>query len=135
MSDFQGLMMEPEDKHRNSIMKQRILAVFGLVEIVLRCTVTMNDFQGLMMQSLITELEVWKLHRQTLKVNRGQNPGQFQQAQIWDQLDHRFAKLPKLCDSDTTSCADALSQAMLSVADDTFPLKKHCVVGIPSPPW
>ncbi|GBP88390.1 hypothetical protein EVAR_58992_1 [Eumeta japonica] len=45
-----GLMMEPEDKHRNSIMKQRILAVFGLVEIVLRCTVTMNDFQGLMMQ-------------------------------------------------------------------------------------
>ncbi|GBP51515.1 hypothetical protein EVAR_44491_1 [Eumeta japonica] len=30
-----GLMMEPEGKHRNSIMKQRILAVFGLVEIVL----------------------------------------------------------------------------------------------------
>ncbi|GBO99773.1 hypothetical protein EVAR_74194_1 [Eumeta japonica] len=28
--------MEPEGKHRNSIMKQRILAVFGLVEIVLR---------------------------------------------------------------------------------------------------
>ncbi|GBP49665.1 hypothetical protein EVAR_33298_1 [Eumeta japonica] len=47
---FQGLMMEPEGKHRNSIMKQRILAVFGLVEIVLRCTLTMNDFQGLMMQ-------------------------------------------------------------------------------------
>ncbi|GBP25946.1 hypothetical protein EVAR_84504_1 [Eumeta japonica] len=46
----QGLMMEPEGKHRNSIMKQRILAVFGLVEIVLRCTLTMNDFQGLMMQ-------------------------------------------------------------------------------------
>ncbi|GBP10242.1 hypothetical protein EVAR_77634_1 [Eumeta japonica] len=45
-----GLMMEPEGKHRNSIMKQRILAVFGLVEIVLRCTLTMNDFQGLMMQ-------------------------------------------------------------------------------------
>ncbi|GBP43069.1 Nucleic-acid-binding protein from transposon X-element [Eumeta japonica] len=42
--------MEPEGKHRNSIMKQRILAVFGLVEIVLRCTLTMNDFQGLMMQ-------------------------------------------------------------------------------------
>ncbi|GBP45795.1 hypothetical protein EVAR_76103_1 [Eumeta japonica] len=50
MSIFQGLMMEPEGKHRNSIMKQRILAVFGLVEIVLRCTLTMNDFQGLMMQ-------------------------------------------------------------------------------------
>ncbi|GBP93858.1 hypothetical protein EVAR_69691_1 [Eumeta japonica] len=57
MSDFQGLMMEteglimePEGKHRNSIMKQRILAVFGLVEIVLRYTLTMNDFQGLMMQ-------------------------------------------------------------------------------------
>ncbi|GBP51349.1 Actin-binding protein IPP [Eumeta japonica] len=45
-----GLMMEPEGKHRNSIMKQCILAVFGLVEIVLRCTLTMNDFQGLMMQ-------------------------------------------------------------------------------------
>ncbi|GBP83440.1 hypothetical protein EVAR_103321_1 [Eumeta japonica] len=45
-----GLMMEPEGKHRNSIMKQRILAVFGLVEIVFRCTLTMNDFQGLMMQ-------------------------------------------------------------------------------------
>ncbi|GBP63079.1 hypothetical protein EVAR_50035_1 [Eumeta japonica] len=42
--------MEPEGKHRNSIMKQRILAVFGLVEIVLRCILTMNDFQGLMMQ-------------------------------------------------------------------------------------
>ncbi|GBP44739.1 hypothetical protein EVAR_81507_1 [Eumeta japonica] len=48
--DFQGLMMEPESKHRNSIMEQRILAVFGLVEIVLRFTLTMNDFQGLMMQ-------------------------------------------------------------------------------------
>ncbi|GBP27689.1 hypothetical protein EVAR_12735_1 [Eumeta japonica] len=47
---FQDLMMEPEGKHRNSIIKQRILAVFGLVEIVLRCTLTMNDFQGLMMQ-------------------------------------------------------------------------------------
>ncbi|GBP44766.1 hypothetical protein EVAR_86580_1 [Eumeta japonica] len=42
--------MEPEGKHRNSTMKQRILAVFGLVEIVLGCTLTMNDFQGLMMQ-------------------------------------------------------------------------------------
>ncbi|GBP97454.1 hypothetical protein EVAR_101206_1 [Eumeta japonica] len=47
---FAGLMMEPQGKHRNSIMKQRILAVFGLVEIVLRCTLTMNDFQGLIMQ-------------------------------------------------------------------------------------
>ncbi|GBP22537.1 hypothetical protein EVAR_84775_1 [Eumeta japonica] len=45
-----GLMMEPEGKHRKFIMKQRILAVFGLVEIVLRCTLIMNDFQGLMMQ-------------------------------------------------------------------------------------
>ncbi|GBP75887.1 hypothetical protein EVAR_10999_1 [Eumeta japonica] len=43
-----GLMMEPESKHRNSIMNQRILAVFGLVENV--CTLTMNDFHGLMMQ-------------------------------------------------------------------------------------
>ncbi|GBP18518.1 hypothetical protein EVAR_12979_1 [Eumeta japonica] len=46
---FKGLMMEPEGKHRNSIMEKCILAVFGLVEIVLRCTLTMNDFQGLMM--------------------------------------------------------------------------------------
>ncbi|GBP10202.1 hypothetical protein EVAR_77602_1 [Eumeta japonica] len=42
--------MEPEGKHKNSIMKQHILAMFGLVEIVLRCTLTMNDFQSLMMQ-------------------------------------------------------------------------------------
>ncbi|GBP79832.1 hypothetical protein EVAR_50168_1 [Eumeta japonica] len=49
-SRCRDLMMEPEGKHRNSIIKQRILAVFGLVEIVLRCTLTMNDFQGLMMQ-------------------------------------------------------------------------------------
>ncbi|GBP62335.1 Probable RNA-directed DNA polymerase from transposon X-element [Eumeta japonica] len=34
-----------------------------------------------------------------------------------------------------TSCADALSQAMLSVTDDIFPLKKHSVVDILSPPW
>ncbi|GBP84306.1 hypothetical protein EVAR_103594_1 [Eumeta japonica] len=37
-------------KHRNSIINQSVLAVFGLVEIVLRCTLTMNNFQGLMMQ-------------------------------------------------------------------------------------
>ncbi|GBP75940.1 hypothetical protein EVAR_98832_1 [Eumeta japonica] len=92
---FQGLMMEPEGKHRNSIMKQRIpsrvwscrnrlemyfdherfsgsddgagsLAEFGLVDILVEYTLTMIDFQG-----LIAELEVWKLHHQTLKVNRG----------------------------------------------------------------
>ncbi|GBP26694.1 hypothetical protein EVAR_23465_1 [Eumeta japonica] len=45
-----GLTMEPEGKHRNSIMKQRILAVFGVAEIVLRYTLTVNDFQGLMME-------------------------------------------------------------------------------------
>ncbi|GBP74565.1 hypothetical protein EVAR_59500_1 [Eumeta japonica] len=45
-----GLMMEPEGKLRNSIMKQRILDVFVLAEIVLKCTLTMNDFQDLMMQ-------------------------------------------------------------------------------------
>ncbi|GBP15180.1 hypothetical protein EVAR_11474_1 [Eumeta japonica] len=50
MIGFQGLMIEPEGKHRNSILKQRILGVFDLVEIVLRCTLTMNDFQGLLMQ-------------------------------------------------------------------------------------
>ncbi|GBP23190.1 hypothetical protein EVAR_82354_1 [Eumeta japonica] len=43
-------MIEPEGKHRNSIIRQRILAVFGLVEIVLRYTLTMNDCQGLMME-------------------------------------------------------------------------------------
>ncbi|GBP05179.1 hypothetical protein EVAR_69641_1 [Eumeta japonica] len=52
-----------------------------------------------------------------------------------DHLDHRFAKLPKLSASDPTSSADALSQAMLSVAVDMFPLKTLSVVGIPSPPW
>ncbi|GBP57139.1 hypothetical protein EVAR_33382_1 [Eumeta japonica] len=40
-----GLTMEPEGEARNSIMKQRIQAVFGLVEIVLRCSLTMNDFR------------------------------------------------------------------------------------------
>ncbi|GBP26041.1 hypothetical protein EVAR_20055_1 [Eumeta japonica] len=42
--------MKPEGKHRNSIMRQRILAVFGLVVIVLRCTLTMSEFQGLLME-------------------------------------------------------------------------------------
>ncbi|GBP35276.1 hypothetical protein EVAR_19497_1 [Eumeta japonica] len=45
-----GLMMEPEGKHRNSLVTQRILAMFGLMEIVLRCYLTMNDFQGLKIQ-------------------------------------------------------------------------------------
>ncbi|GBP90033.1 hypothetical protein EVAR_68373_1 [Eumeta japonica] len=49
-SKLKGLMVEPEGKRRNSIMKQRIIAVFALVEIVLKCTLTMNDFQGPMMQ-------------------------------------------------------------------------------------
>ncbi|GBP94966.1 hypothetical protein EVAR_27677_1 [Eumeta japonica] len=92
MSDFQGLMMEmeglmmePEGKHRNS--KQRILIVFGLVEIVLRCTLTVNDFQGLMLQpegfnngtgsleapSTDPESQSWSKYIS----------GQFQQAQIW----------------------------------------------------
>ncbi|GBP84216.1 hypothetical protein EVAR_62232_1 [Eumeta japonica] len=45
--------------------------MFGLVNILVEYTLTMIGFQG-----LITELEVWKLHRQTLKVNRDQNPFQ-----------------------------------------------------------
>ncbi|GBP58591.1 Vesicle transport through interaction with t-SNAREs homolog 1A [Eumeta japonica] len=49
-------------------MKQRSLAVFGLVDILVEYTLTMIGFQG-----LITELEVWKLHHQTLRVNCGQN--------------------------------------------------------------
>ncbi|GBP89512.1 hypothetical protein EVAR_67260_1 [Eumeta japonica] len=67
MSDFQGLMMETEGlmmesegKYRNFIMKQCILAVFSLVEIVLRCTLTMNDFQGLMMQLEGGSAAVWR---------------------------------------------------------------------------
>ncbi|GBP23491.1 Probable RNA-directed DNA polymerase from transposon BS [Eumeta japonica] len=50
MSEFQGLTVEPEGKHYHSIIEQRILAVYGLVEIVLRCALTMNDFQCRMMQ-------------------------------------------------------------------------------------
>ncbi|GBP37077.1 hypothetical protein EVAR_19206_1 [Eumeta japonica] len=46
----EDLMMKPEGKLRNFIMKQRILDVFSLVEIALRCTLTMNYFQGLMME-------------------------------------------------------------------------------------
>ncbi|GBP63063.1 hypothetical protein EVAR_87435_1 [Eumeta japonica] len=52
-------------------MKQHNLAMFGLLDILVEYTLTMIGFQG-----LITELEAWKLHRQTLKVNRGQNPFQ-----------------------------------------------------------
>ncbi|GBP75886.1 hypothetical protein EVAR_10998_1 [Eumeta japonica] len=46
-------------------MKQRSLAVFGLVDILVEYTLAMIGFQG-----LITELEVWKLHHQTLKKQR-----------------------------------------------------------------
>ncbi|GBP87836.1 hypothetical protein EVAR_68740_1 [Eumeta japonica] len=49
-------------------MKQRSLAVFVFVDILVEYILTMTGFQG-----LITELEDWKLHRQTLKVNRGEN--------------------------------------------------------------
>ncbi|GBP42859.1 hypothetical protein EVAR_27212_1 [Eumeta japonica] len=49
-------------------MKQCSLAVFRLVDIVVEYTLTMIGFQG-----LITELEVWKLHHLTLKVNHDQN--------------------------------------------------------------
>ncbi|GBP78598.1 hypothetical protein EVAR_65026_1 [Eumeta japonica] len=48
--DVEGPMMEPEGKYRKFIMKQRIPAVCGLVEIVLRCTLSINDFQGQMME-------------------------------------------------------------------------------------
>ncbi|GBP60758.1 hypothetical protein EVAR_41097_1 [Eumeta japonica] len=80
-----GLMMEPEGKHRNSIMKQRILAVFGLVEIVLRCTLTMNDFQGLMMQlegSDNGSLEAPSSDPESQSWSKSIS-GPFQQAQIW----------------------------------------------------
>ncbi|GBP05437.1 Retrovirus-related Pol polyprotein from transposon 412 [Eumeta japonica] len=49
MKEPDGLKMESEGKHRNS-MRQRILTVFGFVKIVLRCTLIMNDFQGLRMR-------------------------------------------------------------------------------------
>ncbi|GBP68822.1 hypothetical protein EVAR_41560_1 [Eumeta japonica] len=72
MSDFQGLMMELEgsDDRTGSwtLVLPRSLTVFGLVDIVMEYTLTMIGFQG-----LITELEVWKLHHQTVKFNRGQN--------------------------------------------------------------
>ncbi|GBP23844.1 hypothetical protein EVAR_86221_1 [Eumeta japonica] len=68
MIGFQGLMMEPEGRRWYSIIKQRSLAMFGLVHILVECTLTMIGFQG-----LITELEVWKLHQQILEINRGQN--------------------------------------------------------------
>ncbi|GBP17923.1 SCAN domain-containing protein 3 [Eumeta japonica] len=63
---YQGLIMEPEGQHRNSLMKQRILAVFGLVEIVLRCTLTMNDFRGLMMQPEGSDNEAGSLEAPSL---------------------------------------------------------------------
>ncbi|GBP88180.1 hypothetical protein EVAR_99084_1 [Eumeta japonica] len=63
-----GLVMEPEGRRQYSIMKRRSLTVFGLVDIVVEYTLTMISFQ-----SLITELEVWKLYHQTLKVKRDQN--------------------------------------------------------------
>ncbi|GBO98440.1 START domain-containing protein 10 [Eumeta japonica] len=79
--------MEPEGKHRNSIMKQRILAVFGLVEIVLRCTLTMNDFQGLMMQLEGSDngagsLEAPSSDPESQSWSKSIS-GPFQQAQIW----------------------------------------------------
>ncbi|GBP76674.1 hypothetical protein EVAR_80470_1 [Eumeta japonica] len=43
-------------------MKQRSLAVFGLVDILVEYTLTVIGFQG-----LITELEAWKLYYKTLK--------------------------------------------------------------------
>ncbi|GBP93536.1 hypothetical protein EVAR_100992_1 [Eumeta japonica] len=67
--------MEPEGKHGNSIMKQRILAVFILVEIVLRCTLTMNDFQGLMMEPEGSDNGAGSLEVPSSdpEINRGQN--------------------------------------------------------------
>ncbi|GBP07258.1 hypothetical protein EVAR_92136_1 [Eumeta japonica] len=79
--------MEPEGKHRNSIIKQRILAVFGLVEIVLRCTLTMNDFQGLMMQLEGSDngagsLEAPSSDPESQSWSKSIS-GPFQQVQIW----------------------------------------------------
>ncbi|GBP88076.1 Beta-1,4-N-acetylgalactosaminyltransferase bre-4 [Eumeta japonica] len=79
--------MEPEGKHRNSIMKQRILAVFGLVEIILRCTLTMNHFQGLMMQLEGSDngagsLEAPSSDPESQSWSKSIS-GPFQQAQIW----------------------------------------------------
>ncbi|GBP86730.1 hypothetical protein EVAR_63735_1 [Eumeta japonica] len=73
-----GLMMEPEGKHRKFIMRQRILAVFGLVDIVMEYTFTMISLQGMIMELEGSDNGAGslKLHRQTLKVNRGQDPFQ-----------------------------------------------------------
>ncbi|GBP57128.1 hypothetical protein EVAR_33371_1 [Eumeta japonica] len=42
--------MEPKGRHRNSITEEYILVVFKLVRVVLKCTLTMNEFQGLMLE-------------------------------------------------------------------------------------
>ncbi|GBP65378.1 hypothetical protein EVAR_53410_1 [Eumeta japonica] len=63
-----GLMMKPEGRRWYYPTKQRSLAVFGLVNIVVEYSLAMIGFQV-----LITELEVWKLHHQILKVNRDEN--------------------------------------------------------------
>ncbi|GBP47790.1 hypothetical protein EVAR_79638_1, partial [Eumeta japonica] len=81
------LMMEPEGKYRNSLIKQCILAVFGFVEIVLRCTLTMNDFQGLMMQLEGSDngagsLEAPSSDPESQSWSKSIS-GPFQQAQIW----------------------------------------------------
>ncbi|GBP55913.1 hypothetical protein EVAR_43705_1 [Eumeta japonica] len=43
-------MIEPEGRHRSSITEYHILVVFELVTVVLRCILTMSDFQGLMIE-------------------------------------------------------------------------------------
>ncbi|GBP50114.1 hypothetical protein EVAR_17375_1 [Eumeta japonica] len=42
--------MAPEGRHRNFITEKHIPVVFELVRIVLRCSLTMNDFQGLIVE-------------------------------------------------------------------------------------
>ncbi|GBP48559.1 hypothetical protein EVAR_38534_1 [Eumeta japonica] len=77
MSDFQGLMMEPEGSddgarrlvpeltYHNGIIYPTI---FGLVGMALKWILTTIDFQGLTM-----ELPNFQLRYQTLKANHGQS--------------------------------------------------------------
>ncbi|GBP90046.1 hypothetical protein EVAR_68054_1 [Eumeta japonica] len=46
MNDFQALMMEPEGRRFYSIMKQRSLAMFGLVDIFVEYTLTSSCAYG-----------------------------------------------------------------------------------------
>ncbi|GBP41492.1 hypothetical protein EVAR_24411_1 [Eumeta japonica] len=61
---IRGLMLEPDDWNCNSIILQHILTAFGLIEIVLRCTLTMmkvleiEHWNSIMKQRILAMLEL-----------------------------------------------------------------------------